>query len=264
MKQLTIAFLKIEDGSVYYEAEGEGTPLVFLNAAFVDSGTWDSQCAEFRQHNAVIRFDMRGCGKSDRLKDPISRRQELYSVLETKGVKRAALDVTLDSPELVSALVIISLVPGGFEMQDEPPENLIDMMAALEQGDLARASEFQMRLSIDAPFRQPDQVAPMVRQRAGEMNREALAKVTFGLMLAPAPSPLDPPAVQSLDQIRVPTLIIAGELDNRELLRAAAVMAAAIPNVRKVIMPNAAHLPNMEQPAEFNRAVKDFLHNFEA
>jgi pimeloyl-ACP methyl ester carboxylesterase len=146
MKQLTAGFLKIEDGSVYYEAEGEGTPLVFLHAAFVDSGMWDSQWAEFRQRNAVIRFDMRGCGKSDRLKEPISRRQELYRVLETNGVKRAvlvgcslggetALDAAMDRPELVSALVIISAVPGGFEMQGEPPENLIEMMAALEQGD---------------------------------------------------------------------------------------------------------------------------------
>jgi pimeloyl-ACP methyl ester carboxylesterase len=36
-------------------------------------------------------------------------------------------------------------------------------------------------------------------------------------------------------------------------------MAAAIPNARKVIIPNCAHLPNMEQPAEFNQVVLDFL-----
>jgi pimeloyl-ACP methyl ester carboxylesterase len=41
-------------------------------------------------------------------------------------------------------------------------------------------------------------------------------------------------------------------------------MAAAIPNARKVIIPNAAHLPNLDQPAEFNRVVEDFLQSVKA
>lgn len=270
MKQQIAGFLKIEGGSVYYEAEGEGTPLVFIHAAFVDSGMWDNQWAEFRQRNAVIRYDLRGCGSSDRLEEPISRRQELYRVLESTGVKRAilvgcslggetALDVSLERPELVSALVLISAVPGGFEMQGEPPENLIGLLAAMEAGDPASACEFQMRLSIDGPFRQPQQVNPIVRRRAAEMNRRALAKGTFGLMLAPVPDPLDPPAIQRLDQIQVPSLIMAGELDDPEIYRSAGVMAEAIPGAKKVIIPNAAHLPNMEDPTRFNQAVTSFL-----
>jgi pimeloyl-ACP methyl ester carboxylesterase len=42
-------------------------------------------------------------------------------------------------------------------------------------------------------------------------------------------------------------------------LRAAEVMAATIPHAEKVIAPNCAHLPNMEQPTEFNRVALDFL-----
>jgi pimeloyl-ACP methyl ester carboxylesterase len=54
-------------------------------------------------------------------------------------------------------------------------------------------------------------------------------------------------------------LIIAGELDIPEILHAAGVMVSAIPGAQKVIIPGAAHLPNIEKPAEFNRVVKDFL-----
>jgi pimeloyl-ACP methyl ester carboxylesterase len=58
-----------------------------------------------------------------------------------------------------------------------------------------------------------------------------------------------------LKQIRVPTLIVAGALDHSELLRAADVMERGIPGAKKVIIAGAAHLPNMEKPAEFNREV---------
>lgn len=50
------------------------------------------------------------------------------------------------------------------------------MIAALQRADLVRASELQIRLWVDDPFRQPDQVDPVVRRCAEEMNRAALAK----------------------------------------------------------------------------------------
>jgi pimeloyl-ACP methyl ester carboxylesterase len=54
-------------------------------------------------------------------------------------------------------------------------------------------------------------------------------------------------------------LVLAGELDNPEILRAAEVMAKAIPGAQKAVISGAAHLPNMEKPAEFNQALMDFL-----
>jgi len=270
MIQKSTEYVYLEEGKVYYEIAGQGAPLVLMHAGIVDSQMWDDQWREFSKRFTVIRYDMLGFGKSDSLDQPVSRRQELYSVLETTGIKRAILlgcslsgetilNVALERPELVSGLVVVSSVPGGFEMQGEPPQDLMDMMAALEQGDRNLATEHQMRLSIDGPYRQPEQVDILVRKRAAEMNLKALAKDTKGLNLAPPPDPLDPPAAQRLDQIKAPTLIIAGELDNPEILRAADVMAGAIPGAQKAIIPGSAHLPNMERPAEFNRVVMDFL-----
>jgi pimeloyl-ACP methyl ester carboxylesterase len=91
------------------------------------------------------------------------------------------------------------------------------------------------------------------------MSRRALETGGFALaVFAPAPDPLDPPAAQRLDQIHAPTLIVAGALDDPELLRAAGVMASTIPGAQKVTIPNAAHLPNMEEPEQFNEAVLAF------
>lgn len=126
-------YINLDDGKVYYEIAGEGAPLVFLHAVPFDSRMWDDQWREFSRDHQVIRYDLRGLGKSDPLEGPISHRQELYRVLETAGVKQATLvgcsvsgetilDAALERPELVSGLIIVSAVPGGYELQGEPPK----------------------------------------------------------------------------------------------------------------------------------------------
>jgi pimeloyl-ACP methyl ester carboxylesterase len=270
MVQKMTGNVDLGDGKVYIESAGEGEPLVFLHAGFVDSRMWDNQWREFRQENTVIRFDLRGFGRSDRLEKPISRRKELYRVLEAAGVKRATLvgcslsgetilDAALERPELVSGLIVVSATPSGFEMQGEPPEDLLEMLAAVEQGDMVRASELQLRIWVDGRFRQPEQVDRGVRQLAAEMNQNALEKGIWNLTTTPEPDPLDPPAVQRLGQIKTPVLIIAGEVDDPEILRAASMMAGAIPGAQKFVIPSAAHLPNMEKPTEFNQIFSEFL-----
>jgi 2-hydroxy-6-oxonona-2,4-dienedioate hydrolase len=268
----TSGYVDLDGDKLYYEVAGDGEPLVLSHAGFVDSRMWNDQWSDFAQRYRVIRFDMRGFGKSDRAEKPIVRRDDLYHLLKHLGIERTALlgcsmsgeivlDFTLEHPEMISALVVVSAVPSGFELRGEPPQHLMEMMAAVEQGDLALASELQNRIWIDGPFRQPDQVDPNVRKRAAEMNRIALANDTFRKVDASPLNPLNPPAAQRLNEVHVPTLIIAGGLDNPEILRAAGVMEAAIPGARKVIVPKCAHMPNMEQPGTFNQAVLDFLHN---
>lgn len=266
---MTAGHADLGNGKVYYEMAGEGDTLVLCHAGFVDSGMWDAQWDAFTQQYRVIRFDMLGFGKSDKVTAPVSRRDELYRLLNHLSVERAyvlgcsmggenVIDLTLEHPETVSSLITVNATPMGFEMQGEPPPNMVEMMAAMQQGGLKRGSELQIRLWVDGMFRQPEQVDPRVRQRAAEMNWIAVSNGTWAMDMQP-PNPLDPPAVQRLAEIRVPTLVIAGALDHPEILRAADVMVSEIKGAQKVIIPDAAHVPNMEKPAEFNRAVLDFL-----
>ena len=101
------------------------------------------------------------------------------------------------------------------------------MVAAVEQGDVARGSELQNRIWIDGPFRQSEHVAAGIWERAAEMNRIALARGTWKADLAPL-QPLAPPAAQRLREVHVPTLIVAGALDHPDILRAADFLAAEI------------------------------------
>jgi pimeloyl-ACP methyl ester carboxylesterase len=70
---------------------------------------------------------------------------------------------------------------------------------------------------------------------------------------------LEPPAADRLHEIQAPALIIVGDLDQPRTVQGSDLLARSIPEVRKVVMPGTAHLPNMEQPEKFNRIVLDFL-----
>ena len=61
-----------------------------------------------------------------------------------------------------------------------------------------------------------------------------------------------------MPQIEVPTLLIWGESDVRSPLHVADQLRENIPGARLVVIPGAGHVSNMEQPAAFNRAIRDF------
>src|SRR5262249_32939715 len=59
--------------------------------------------------------------------------------------------------------------------------------------------------------------------------------------------------------INVPTLVIVGEHDATVPLDRAEGLARAIPGARLVVVPNAGHMSNLENPAAFNAALASFL-----
>jgi pimeloyl-ACP methyl ester carboxylesterase len=65
--------------------------------------------------------------------------------------------------------------------------------------------------------------------------------------------------VGRLGEVRAPTLIIVGDEDQPDIVAIAGLAESGIAGAKKVVMPGTAHLPNMEQPATFNRIVRDFL-----
>jgi pimeloyl-ACP methyl ester carboxylesterase len=270
MKAAESGYVQLDDGKVYYEMQGEGDDLVFVHAGFADSRMWFAQWAFFSQHYRVTRYDLLGFGQSDPLQAPVSRSGELYQLLKHLNVERATLigcslggaaiiDFALEHPEMVTALAPVSAVPSGFQMQGEPPAELLEMFGAIQQGKLRQASDLQVRLWADGPFRQPEQVDPQFRELAAAMTRIPLANGTWAIEMSQPERQPESTATGRLKEIQAPVLILAGALDNSELLRAADVMESEIPGAKKVIIPAAAHMPNMEKPEMFNQVVSDFL-----
>jgi pimeloyl-ACP methyl ester carboxylesterase len=263
-------YLDVDGGRLWYEMAGKGETLVLIHAGVADSRMWDDQWQAFTQRYRVVRFDQRGFGKSDPAQGPVSRRADLLRLLDGLGVAQAAflgsslgggaaIDLAIEHPECVAALIIVSATPSGFELQGEPPRYLMEMIGAAQQGDLERTTDLQVRIFMDGPFREPDEVPAPVRQRFAEMTRIPVRQGTLFVADGQPLNPLDPPASTRLAEIQAPTLVIAGERDDPEILRAADVMASQIRGAQKVIIPEGAHLLNMEHPQAFNQAVLDFL-----
>ena len=270
MGKITKDTMILDGAKIYFETAGQGEAVLFAHAGFVDSRMWDAQFEYFARCYQVIRFDMRGYGRSDIAQGPVVRRKEIYALMRHLNIQKATLvgcsmggatvlDFALEHPDRTQALVLVSTAPGGFEMQGEPPPGLWEMFSALQQNDLQRASELQIQIWVDGMFRKPEQVDPLVRQRAAEMNRIPVANQTLLKVDMQPLQPLDPPAANRLKEVQVPTMVIAGDLDHPEILRAAEFMAHEIPYAKKRILSNAAHMLNMELPDAFNQVVFDFL-----
>jgi pimeloyl-ACP methyl ester carboxylesterase len=253
---------------LYYEAAGEGHPLVLLHADIADRTMWDDQWEPFAGQYRVIRYDRPGFGKSPLAEGATSNVQALADLLDHLGVQKAhllgcsgggtlALDFALAHPDRVSALILESATPSGFQMQGEPPQDVMERIAALQAGDSKRAAEIGVRLWAAGPSRKPEQLDATFRDRVRQLDQAVIE--SRGQAMMQQPQEPDPPAAARLSDVKAPALIIVGKLDHPEVIRGGNEMAGAISDAEKTAIPDTAHLANMEQPAEFNRIVLNFL-----
>lgn len=264
---MTEGYLNINGARLFYQESGSGDPLVLVHAAVADHRMWDDQWDTFAQQYRVIRYDMRGFGRSECGEGTFVNADDLRGLLDALGIEKAhllgcskggetVLDFAVEHPDRVLSLTAASATPTGFEMQGAPPPQIAHIGAAIGAGDWQQVAELHAQMFVDSTHRTPEQSNPAVRQRMKAMNLDSLPNMLF---LMEHETPIEPPAVSRLDSIHAPALLIVGALDHAELNRAADVMSAAMPDARKVVIEGAAHLPNMEQPDIFNRTMLDFL-----
>lgn len=257
---------EINGALIHYRREGAGFPILMLHAGVADSRMWQPQVDEFAKHFDVIRPDMRGFGDSGLPAGPWSPRDDLLGLMDELRLKPAhvigcsiggslAIDFAIDHPERLSKLVLVGAgVSGG--QQDPRHERLYaEVMAADERGDMNAVNEAEMYLWLDGPYRPRGYVAQSLRELFLDMNGR---NVNVDWPKSPRQN-LEPPAAKRLDEITAPTLVIVGDADLEPIRETADMLASSISGARKAVIHDAAHLPNLEHPEEFNRLVLDFL-----
>jgi 3-oxoadipate enol-lactonase len=253
--------------SVYHESIGQGETVVFLHSAFTDSRMWDEQWQALSKNYRLVRYDRAGFGKTAPSGEAPHSRAELLALLDDLGVEKAHLvgcsgggeiitDFALAHPERVKSLTLVSSIVTGFPMQGEPPAELMALFGALQTGNLDEVAKIATRLFLVGEQRKEDELPLSLREAVQE---QTLTIGKNGALMQEEAEPLNPPAMQRLSEIGVPMLLIVGKQDNPELSRAAKVIAQAVDGAQVVEIANAAHFPNMEQPAAFNDALATFL-----
>ena len=255
---------------LYAEQAGAGSPVVLVHEGIADRRMWEPQWASYAERFHVVRFDMRGFGQSPPAVGTFSLAGDVVELLEGLALGPVALvgmslggavamETTVARPDLVSKLVLVGPGLRGFEMSDETKKGWADEEAALERGDDDEAVEINLRMWVDGPSRSPDQVDPEMRRKIGEMQRRIIDLWREAGAEDGDHQPLAEDWRERLAEISVPTLILVGELDRPEMLAIADRLDAEIPNTRRETIAGAAHVPNMERPAEFDRLVLEFL-----
>lgn len=271
MTQVQTGYAEFNDTRTYYEIGGNpnGKILVFLHAGVTDNRLYDAQFAAFGADYRVVRYDMRGAGKTEApipSPAPYSLVDDLHELLAhlkidqttligTSLGAQTALDYALTHPENVEALVLTCATMSGAEMKGEPPPLIIQIGQAMQSGDVEKAAELGTQLWLVGIERKPEAVAETARTKARDMMRLAFGKTGEGLG---EEKPIDPPAVGRLGEIQVPTLVIIGEHDHPAVQEMDRAIANGIPGAETIQL-NTAHLPSLEAPDEYTNDVKVFL-----
>jgi 3-oxoadipate enol-lactonase len=254
--------------SVWHDVHGEGPPVVLLHAGVSDSRLWKPQLDSFAQSHTVLRVDLPGFGNSPLETNPVSFRGAVRDAMDAEGIDRAALvgvslggntalELALESPERVSALVLVGAGLPDHEWSEEVTSFFAAEEEALERGDLDAAVDANLRMWLAGPRRGLDDIDPAQRELVGKMQKQAFRQQKgheHVRMLR-----LDPPESERLAELRVPTLVVTGDEDVADIHRIADRLYAEIPGAERATIAAAAHLPSLERPEEFDRIVLGFL-----
>jgi 3-oxoadipate enol-lactonase len=268
--ELTSGYAPSGAARIYFETAGAGPDLVFVHAGVSDSRMWDPQFEAFAGEFRVTRYDHRGFGKSKMPDEPYALRDDLFNVIRRLGIAKAtlvgcsmggatAIDFALEHPEMVSALVLVGSGVSGLndpkQLSADSIRHWSEFLTLVRNRDLERAREMDAKYWIDGPSRDSAQIAPVYRTRARQLHRENFSIDRF----ARQEQPLQPPAIDRLREIAAPTLVVIGDNDSEDVIKLADRFAAEIPNAALVTIANAAHLPSLEHPDQFNPILSRFL-----
>jgi pimeloyl-ACP methyl ester carboxylesterase len=224
---------------------------------------WDDQFRAFARHFRVIRYDVRGYGKSELPTRPYSEVKDLLGLLDFLHVEKAhlvglslggriAIDFTLQHPSRVKSLVAVAPGLSGYEWPPESEQKVWEIIAAFRDEGPARGVELWLKDPYLAPAMENPALAARLRRLARDNARSWLANPVLRRSLSP-------PAAKRLREIRVPTLVVVGSRDVPDIQSIVRLLEKGVPHSRKVVISGAGHLVNMEKPEEFNRVVLGFL-----
>jgi pimeloyl-ACP methyl ester carboxylesterase len=244
---------------------GSGTPLVFLHGLGGNRNNWRRQLERFGRDRLAVAFDFRGYGDSD---DPPGTlvfghfADDLERVLaacgggpaDIVGLSMGGLVAQLllaRRPECVRSLALIACRPGDAPVAPGKQGRafLAERLSPIREGgaEALATSLAPKLLGRDVPAAAHDEI--LASLKALRPNNY-LATLAARLTLAPF---LD------LSAVRVPVLVMAGTEDRVASLAQMEALAAALPDSRLVVLEGAGHLLNIEQPAQFDAALAEFL-----
>lgn len=274
---LQAGYLAAGGARLFFESAGPegGAALVLIHAGIADHTMWDDHLPVFARRRRVLRYDLRGFGKSTTAAVSFGHGEDLLELLDHLDLERAALlgisyggraalHAALLAPERIEALVLVSPSLTGLDyVPTETELALLERDEALgATGDWAGMADNDVALWVDGPGQMPGRAPARVRGRVRAMALGGYLDYTRRYPRPedePRPRPVEPPLIERLSELTAPLLIVEGALDTGMTRAAADRLASAIPGARRVTVPDTAHMLPLEEPERFVDLVEDFL-----
>lgn len=261
----------------YYELAGKGPALVFIHGAFGDAGLWEPQWRKFTTEYRVLRYDLRGHGRtgsSDLDQYTMATyADDLLALMDALGIEKAVVcglswgggiaqvfavrnPDRLDGLVLAGSTVSMSLTPSEKALRYLlfPRSAMLLTIRMLSVEQFVRFSFWLAGLTLGRDWLNRDQgTEEYLRRCMLRIETDELIKIwgaIYGFDLQP------------LEQIRCPTLVLNAEHDTKMVFRHSAEILRRIPHAESRILPGTYHAMTLEEPEAFNRELELFLHRF--
>jgi 3-oxoadipate enol-lactonase len=250
---------KLDDGYLAFETRGEGVPLVFIHGFSFDMRSWDAQVEVLSRYFQVVRYDLRGFGRSSMPAGPYSHVQDLRALIESLALSapvviglslgaNIALSCALDHPHAVRGLVLASSGLPGFAWSEPRPPDAAAAVAKSQGVEHAR--QFWLNHPLFAAARRSPTVFTRLRRMIEEYSGWHWCNVNPAAQAG---------VIDRLSECTTPTLVMSGDLDVLGYRQIAAKLSREIPGAALLTFPDAGHVINEEDSSGFSAAVLDFV-----
>ena len=264
-------FARVNGARLYYELAGSGAPFVMIHAGIADCRMWDGEFNCFARSHRVMRFDMRGCGKSLPVEGEFNLQDDLEALLDNLDIPSPiimmgcsmggglSIDFALAHPDRVAKLILVGSNPAGLELDAPWPDDLFAQSeAAFEAGDVDRVAELDMQIWFDGIGRSRQDVNEDARRKAKAMAKR-VTEHELKAIGTHVRKTVATAAAERLNELTMPALIVIGKNDLPHLRLAAYFMVDKLRSASNLLIPDAGHLPNLEHPELFQKAIREFL-----
>lgn len=272
--EITSGFAEVNGTKLYYEVAGKGEPIIFVHGNFGDRRHWDYQFEQLSKSFKVVRYDVRGYGKSALPKpdETYYDTEDLKALLEYLNIKKAHIcgvsmgsgiivDFALEYPEMCLSIIPTGPWAVGFgtnEYKSPAADSLFAVMAktttiAKEKGSKEATDYFWTGNNVISP------TANKSKSTLDSLLQMGYEYSYWGFLNQNKRSFISPAAIGRLSQIEISTLIVTAEFDVVACIEIANLMEKDIKGSIKVSINGAGHLMNMDKPEEFNAQLVSFI-----
>ncbi len=271
--EIVSGYAQVDGTRLYYECAGEGEPVVLLHTGNGNTTIWDGQFEDLASDHRVIRYDMRGFGRSSYPASSYLYARDLAGLLSHLGVDRAhivgpslggrvAVEFCLLYPSMTASLLLVAPVIREHNWSEDVISARIAEEEAFGAGDFEAATQAMMRNWVLCPGRHPEDLDQSMLERiraAQHASYLVRLRTRKEAGAEPDEEELDSPAGSRLSSIAAPTMVLIGGADGPDSTAIGERLASEIHGAQKQVIEGVGHMIAMERPEDFLRIARDFL-----